>query len=268
MSIRRSGPPALLVSLDSTDASRSLDPRDALDRARAALDGAAGVVLVRPSTASREVLERLPPGVALAAVLPDMPQLAREVADRGAIAAALGRLRRGGFAPSLRLADTVLRNLPAVARQDFRGLVPVLMALDRAALGTAALQAVVLAAPLTDLLLAAGHRACLAHVVGFVRRRMGTQAGLETLNLGHLLPRLDAWGVAPDFVIGPVNPRGFRMKPTPGSVIAALRASPTPVVASEVTAGGAVPLAAGLDHARAVGAAGVLVTLDDLAPAR
>ena len=268
MSPPRSGPPALLVSLESTDTGRSLEPRDALARASAALGGVPGVALVRPSTASREVLERMPPGVSLAAVLPDMARLAREVADRGAITAALGRLRRGGLGSSLRLADTVLRNFPAVARQDFRGIVLVLMALDRAGLGAAALQAVVLAAPLTDLLLAAGHGACLAHVVRFVRRRMGAQAGLETLNLGHLLPRLDAWGVAPDFVIGPLNPRGFRMKPSAASVVAALRGSPTPVVASEVTAGGTVPLAAGLDHARSVGAAGVVVTLDDLAPAR
>src|SRR5262245_20403388 len=85
-------------------------------------------------------------------------------------------------------------------------------------------------------------------VVRFVRRRMG--AALETLNLGHLLARLDAWGVAPDFVLGSVNPRGIRMKPSPDSVIAALRASPTPVIAREVTAGGTIPLAAGLEHAR------------------
>src|SRR5262249_338921 len=217
VSIRRPGAPPLLVSPDSPDGRPSLDARDALERARAALGGAAGVVLVRPATASRDVLERLPPGASLAAVLPDMPQLVREVADRGAINAALRRLRRGGLGASLQLADTVLRNLLAVARQDFRGIVPVLIALDRARLGAAALQVVVLAAPLTDLLMAAGHRTGLAHVVRFIRGRLGAQAALETLNLGHLLPRLDAWGVAPDFVVGPVNPRGFRMKPSPES---------------------------------------------------
>ena len=143
-----------------------------------------------------------------------------------------------------------------------------LLALDRAALGAGALRSIVLSAPLTDLLLAAGHRACLAHVVRFVRRRLGAQAALETLNLGHLLPRLDAWGVAPDFVMGPVNPRGFRMKPSAEAVLAALRRSSTPVIASEVTAGGTVPLAAGLAHARSLGAAGVVVTLDDLTASR
>jgi len=169
---------------------------------------------------------------------------------------------------SLALAVTVLRHLRDVARQDFRGIVPVMMALDRAGLGVGRLQSVVLAAPLTDLLLAAGHGECLAHVATFVRRRMRAQSGLETLNLGHLLPRLANWGVTPDFVIGPLNPRGFRMKPSPGAVVAAVRRSSTPVIASEITAGGTVPLAEGLEHARSLGAAGVVVTLDDLAASR
>jgi len=265
---RPPGPPARLIALDVGDRSAALDPVETALRATAALASEPGVVLLRPSPVAAEIASRLPPDVPRAALLPDLPQLMREVGDRGAAAAALGRLRRGGLAASAALIVTVLRHLPAVARQDFRGIVPVLLALDHAALGAGALRSIVLSAPLTDLMMAAGHRTGLAHVVRFIRRRLGAQAALETLNLGHLLPRLDAWGVAPDFVIGPVNPRGFRMKPSPESVVAALRASPTPVVASEVTAGGTVPLAAGLEHARSVGAAGVVVTLDDLAASR
>ena len=225
-------------------------------------------MLVRPSPATPAILAQLPAGVPLAAVVPDLPQLAREVGEQGAVRAALARLRRGGVGNSLALAVTVLRHLRDVARQDFRGIVPVMMALDRAGLGVGRLQSVVLAAPLTDLLLAAGHGECLAHVATFVRRRMRAQSGLETLNLGHLLPRLANWGVTPDFVIGPLNPRGFRMKPSPGAVVAAVRRSSTPVIASEITAGGTVPLAEGLEHARSLGAAGVVVTLDDLAASR
>jgi len=254
-----SAPPARFVAVG---------PSDRREHLAAALAGEPGVVLVRPSPATPAILAQLPAGVPLAAVVPDLPQLAREVGEQGAVRAALARLRRGGVGNSLALAVTVLRHLRDVARQDFRGIVPVMMALDRAGLGVERLQSVVLAAPLTDLLLAAGHGECLAHVATFVRRRMRAQSGLETLNLGHLLPRLANWGVTPDFVIGPLNPRGFRMKPSPGAVVAAVRRSSTPVIASEITAGGTVPLAEGLEHARSLGAAGVVVTLDDLAASR
>jgi len=50
--------------------------------------------------------------------------------------------------------------------------------------------------------------------------------------------------------------------------VTAVRRSSTPVIASEITAGGTVPLAEGLEHARSLGAAGVVVTLDDLAASR
>ena len=259
MSPPSSAPPARFIAVGPSDLGEHL---------AAALAGEPGVVLVRPSPATPAILAQLPAGVPLAAVVPDLPQLAREVGEQGAVRAALARLRRGGVGNSLALAVTVLRHLRDVARQDFRGIVPVMMALDRAGLGVGGLQSVVLAAPLTDLLLAAGHGECLAHVAMFVRRRMRAQSGLETLNLGHLLPRLANWGVTPDFVIGPLNPRGFRMKPSPGAVVAAVRRSSTPVIASEITAGGTVPLAEGLEHARSLGAAGVVVTLDDLAASR
>lgn len=259
MSAPSSVPPARFIALGPSDRGEQL---------ASALASEPGVVLLRPSPATAAIVAQLPAGVALAAVVPDLPQLAREVGEQGAVRAALARFRRGGLASSVALAVTVLRHLRDVARQDFRGIVPVMMALDRAGLGVGSLQAVVLAAPLTDLLLAAGHGACLAHVTDFVRRRMGAQSGLETLNLGHLLPRLADWGVAPDFVIGPLNPRGFRMKPSPEAVAAAVRRSTTPVIASEITAGGTVPLAEGVEHARSLGAAGVVVTLDDLAASR
>jgi hypothetical protein len=58
------------------------------------------------------------------------------------------------------------------------------------------------------------------------------------------------------------------MKPSPEAVVAAVRRSSTPVIASEITAGGTVALSEGVEHARSLGAAGLVVTLDDLAASR
>jgi hypothetical protein len=245
-------------------AGKSVEIETAARRVAAALESEPGAVVLRPSPYARALVARLPVGVARVAVLPDMPQLLRDAAERGAARAVLGRAAAGGAAAWPRLVRTALGHLADLARQDFRGIVPLLIELDRAGLGTAALHGVAVAAPLTDLLLAAGHRHCLAHVVEYLRRRVGAAAGFETLNLGHLLPRLAAWEIAADFVIGPLNPCGFRMKPSPPEVRAAVRESRIAVLASEVSARGTVAVHEGIEHARAHGAAGVVLALDEI----
>ena len=97
---------------------------------------------------------------------------------------------------------------------------------------------------------------------------IGTAAGFETRNLGLLLERLEAWQSAPDFVIGPVNPLGFMMKPSPTETLEALKTTRIPVLAKVLRAGGLCTLEAGAAFARAHGATGLapdLVDLDDVA---
>ena len=259
-------PPGRLVALDTDGAATAIEPQAAAHLVARAFADEPGAVLLRPSARARGILAALPT-VPVVAVLPDMPQLLRDAAERGALHAALRRLAAGNVPAWWRLAVTGVRQLRDIVRQDFRGIVPLLIELERAGLGATPLHGVALAAPLTDLLMAAGHVDCLAHVVSFLARHVGTRAGFETLNLGHLLARLAAWGVTPDFVIGPVNPRGSRMKPSAGAVLQAVRSSSTPVLASEVSAGGTVPLGEGVAYARAHGAAGVVLTLGELAAA-
>jgi hypothetical protein len=257
-------PPDRLLALDGRAGTHPVDPVAAAHLVVRALTAESSAVLYRPSPRGRAILAALPPRTPVMAVLPDMPQLLRDAAERGAVRAVLGRIAGGGLGAWRRLAATGLRHLRDLAGQDFRGIVPLLIELERAGVG-AALHGVVLAAPLTDLLLAAGYADCLAHVVSFVQRQVGTRAGFETVNLGHLLPRLAAWGVAPDFVIGPLNPRGFRMKPSAVAVLEAVRGSALSVLANEVSAAGTVPVADGIAYARARGAAGVVLTLGEIA---
>src|SRR5262249_41134318 len=112
-----------------------------------------------------------------------------------------------------------------------------------------------------------GHRDGLAHIVSFLRRRVGARAGFETMNLGHLLPRLASWDVTPDFVLGPMNPRGFCMKPSAQAVLDAIRQSPTPVIATALSARRTVAVNDAIAHARRHGAASMVLTLEELAAA-
>jgi hypothetical protein len=241
-----------------------LEPSAAARRLAAVLAPESDAVLLRPSARTLAILAGLSQPVSVVAVLPDMAQLLRDAAERGAARAVLGRVAAGGVGAWLRLVATGVRHVRGLASQDLRGIVPVLIELERGGLRPGTLQAVALAAPLTDLLLAAGHRECLAHVVAFLRRQVGTRAGFETANLGHLLPRLAAWGVEPDFVIGPLNARGFRMKPSPMAVLEAVRASVPAVLASDVSADGTVPLAAAIAYATEHSAAGVVIGLGEV----
>ena len=258
MSARRWSPPRRLLALDG----EVTDLPAAKRLIAAAVGEEPDAVLIRPSVRARAVLARLPE-MPVVAVLPDLAQLLRELSERGAPRTVGSRLAAGGIPACWRLARTGLRHLRDLLRQDFRGIVPVLIDLERTRAGRRTLAGVALAAPLTDLLLAAGYAECFAHLVAFLRAG-GTRAGFETQNLGQLLASLASWDVTPDFLIGPLNPRGFRMKPTPTTVLQAVAHTAIPVLASELTAAGTVPLAEGVAYANQHGAAGVIVRADEL----
>jgi hypothetical protein len=235
--------------------------------ARALKIGADGV-LASPSHALADALNELRHTVPVYALLPNVPEYVRDSSERGLVGAAMKRVKRAGLGARLRLGWTALTHASGVLRSDFAALVPLLLELESAWLQKREVRGIVLAAALTDLGLAGRHRRFFEGVVRFVHERFGGAAAFETHNLGHLLDALDEWGVRPDFVVGPVNPLGLMMKPTPSHVLEAMRRSPIPVIAKELRAGGAVPLAAGARYALDHGAKGLapdLVDVDDLA---
>jgi hypothetical protein len=225
--------------------------------------GAEGILLT-PSPAAREALGGLTRRVPTWAVVPNVPQFARDSSELGLPGAALKRLRGASPSTFVRLGLTGMSHALDVVKNDTAGMAPILIELELASLGARDLEGVLIAGTLTDLALAGRHRRFFSHVVEFVRARYGVRAGFETHNLGHLLGALREWNVAPDLVIGPMNPRGFMMKPDPARTLRELAATRIPVIAKELTAGGAVPLAEGAAWARGHGASGIAVDLADL----
>jgi hypothetical protein len=229
--------------------------------------GADGV-LASPSRVLGDALAELRHGVPVYALLPNVPEYVRDSSEHGLAGTAMKRVARAGMGARARLAWTGLTQAGGVLRGDFAALVPLLLELESARFRRGELRGVVLAAPITDLALAGRNRAFFERTVRFVRRRFRALAAFQTHNLGHLLAALAEWQVQPDFVVGPVNPRGLMMKPTPAAVEAELARTSIPVLAKELRAGGAVSLVEGASYAIAHGAKGVvpdLVDIDDLA---
>jgi len=154
-----------------------------------------------------------------------------------------------------------------LGRGDFARRMPLLVQAEIAGLPRKSVRGVVLDAWFTDLALAAGNRRLFESYPNFVRRRFKAAAGFETRNLGTLLARLREWELRPDFVVGPINPSGLLMKPSAEELLAEVKRSEVPVVASELCAGGVDPIDGSARYARERGAQGLapdLTEMDDV----
>lgn len=225
--------------------------------------GADGV-LASPSRVLGDALSELRHTVPVFALLPNVPEYVRDSSEHGLAGTAMKRVARASLGARARLAWTGLRRSGGVLRSDFAALVPLLLELESVSFRPAELKGVVLAAPITDLALSGKHKSFFETTVRFIHSRFRASAAFQTHNLGHLLSALAEWEVQPDFVVGPVNPRGLMMKPTPEAVEAELARTQIPVLAKELRAGGAVSLVDGAHYAIEKGAKGLVPDLVDV----
>ncbi len=228
-----------------------------------ALKAGAEGVLTSPTRALRLALAELKDAVPVYALLPNVPEYVRDSSELGLMGAAMKRVNQARLGARLRLGLAGLAQARGLLTGDFAAMVSLLLELEAGWLDARELRGVVLAAPLTDLALAGRHRRFFERYCRFVRGRFRA-AAFETRNLGQLLAALGEWGIVPDFVVGPVNPRGLMMKPSSEEAIAELARSPVPVLAQELRAGGTVGLAEGAAFALARGARGLVPDLVDV----
>lgn len=243
---------------------RFADPAALAQQFAAALEAGADGVLVAPSPLTRAALSAAGRPVPAWALLPNVPAYVRDSSEAGLVGAAVKRVKGASPGTLVRLGFTGMEHALGVVGGDFAAMLPLLLELEAAGLAGARFEGVLVAASITDLALAGRHRRFFAHLTVFMRKRWGAKAGFETHNVGHLLRCLREWGIAPDLVIGPVNPAGFMMKPTPSRALEEIAIADVPVLAKELTAGGTGDLAAAAAWARERGAHGLVVDLADV----
>ena len=230
-----------------------------------AVDAGAAGVLSSPSPALRMALAELVRVVPIFAVLPALSPQDFRILEPGVEPLIARAGRDAGFGARLRMGATGLLRLSRFRRGDFAARVPVLLEAGARLLPRRGVTGIVIAAPLTDSALAGDHRAFFESLPGFVRKRFRAAAGFETRNPGQLLRRLRDWGVQPDFVVGPVNPRGLGMKPRPEETLAELsRSGGTPFIACELRAGGLCSLQEGARYALEHGVHGLAPDLAEM----
>ena len=248
-------------------ATRFAEPESLAVTISKALKAGAEGVLASPSRSLRQALKELPESVPTYALLPNVREYTRDWADLGPAGTIGKRIAQTGFAGRLQLGLSALWRYRGVVSGDFVARALMLVEAEAVWLQARDLRAVVLAVPFTDLALAGRQPRFFENFCRMARGRFGAAAGFETRNLGHLLEAFEEWGVSPDFVLGPVNPRGLGMKPDRDAVLDRIGRSKIPVLASELRAGGQITLVEGARFARERGAHGLvpdLVDLDDL----
>ena len=232
-----------------------------------AVDVGVDGVLASPSAPLRTALAELKRGVPLYAVLPALSEHERHELEPGVEDPLARAQRNGSLAVRARLGLAGLLRPAGLFRGNFVARVPMLIEAEAAAFPARDRKGVVLDPWLTDLALAAGHRRFFESYCRFVRGRLRAAAGFETHNLGLLLARLREWSITPDLVVGPLNPCGVLMKPSPSETLEEIARSEVPVVAKELRAGGVVSLEEGARYAREHGAHGLapdVAELDDV----
>jgi len=277
MSKRRFEPPRLLLAAASLRraarvprdrmlevAERYREPESLAVTVSKALNAGAEGVLATPSPVLDTALGELGRVVPLYAVLPDLPHTGRHDLNPGRVdPLSTDRVNDGGMGTLW----TRISHAWLLARRDIGALVRLRIEAEAGRIRRKALRGVVVAAGITDLALAGEHRIFFERLTSFIHGRFGARAAFETLNLGLLLERLREWEVRPDFVVGPVNPRGVMTKPSLPATLDEMARSQVPVVATQLRATGLVTLDEGarfaLDHG-ALGLAPDLADMDDV----
>lgn len=194
------------------------------------------------------------------AVVPNMYAFIRDLTDRGLVGAALSRFLRLPPAAMVATGWNALRELGPLARSDFSAGALWLAQMELAAASGLHVRRVFLHPQLTEIALAGRVRGLF---VEFARRAqgLGLEAGLVTHNptvaaevLGGELDRFAA-------IVSPCNAKGYKMVPSRGACEAVYGEGSGRFWASEITAGGSIPLTTALAHARALGLAGAMLDL-------
>jgi hypothetical protein len=189
-------------------------------------------------------------GISLVPIVPNILQYAREATGSSALSAFLRRLRRLPLGDVALMAVGNLGVGTRAAQQDFTVGVSLLIEAELRHCIRSAGPAVCLSSHVVDLAVALDNRELIQRALALIRERCRRKVIVATANLGSVVSRFLEWGVDIQTLafLAPANPLGHRMNPDQSACELVCRSGRTEVIATHVTAGGAVDMRQGLQY--------------------
>ena len=182
-------------------------------------------------------------------VVPNVTEYVRDI-SHGFMYTGLKRLRRLSPTYLLRIVARAIAHPGGVLSRDLRVLFPLMLEMELARFASYRPRFVFLHAQMTDLLLATRARELFAVYSQIVRSQYDAEPALETNNYYALANALVDWGLKFGVLAAPLNPKGYRMKPSKMDYEQLLAASETAFFARDITAGGSIPASLAIEYVK------------------
>jgi hypothetical protein len=145
-------------------------------------------------------------------------------------------IKKTGFLGASSLA---LKSGWSYLKKDYMSLAISMLKLEVAPFDKISIKGLLLHNVITDLLLSLQISEGFETYVDFVRTKLHMKPGFITLNLPMLVQNLDEWNVKSEYIMTPINPKGYDMNPSKEQVETTLKSYKREIIAMNVLGGGA-----------------------------
>lgn len=165
----------------------------------------------------------------------DLSRSSRDIQNSGMAGFAKKRISSAGVFSIPNLTVASLRRLPSVLKMDY-GLLSILLAeLEVLEFRRLDERVIFLHPSMADMALANQNKDFFRSFATFFRGRHGAEPGIMTNNIGCMLEKLDQWRISVDYVAGPVNRRGYHMRPNKHRCEELIRQTDRVIIATEIS---------------------------------
>ena len=170
-------------------------------------------------------------------VVPNAYEYARDSTDKGVLGTVLHKAKQIDVYRKLRLGLRALTKIQGILSKDMVTLLTSLLDFELSTFRHYNVQGIILHGQVTDLALSSDNKELLNVYINLVQEQYKATPIVATHNFGLLLRKLKEWNIKTP-VMGPVNKKGFMMKPSQEEVLQLIEETESTILAKKVLAGG------------------------------
>ena len=146
-------------------------------------------------------------------IIPDASQYVRDMNKYGLVGMGIRRVMKLGPKNLIKLGLFAGPKGYKVLKKDFRAMLKALLYVELLDFQEFKPKVFFLHPQITDLALANGNKELFEIFVDLVRK-FDSEPGFATRNIGPLLESLEQWNLGTEYVLAPINRKGYKMKPS------------------------------------------------------